>query len=232
MRNYILISIATTLLFFTSCSKNGNPIVDNINNTEIDEPTEELSVLFTKIKTAIFALPTEKLDTEEISGLMKMREEEKLARDVYEYFFDKYKMNIFSNISESEKAHMFAVKVMIDKYKLEDPVDNSPPGKFKSTELQEIYNLLITKGNKSLTEALIVGTIIEDLDIADLDELLESTSNKDLKYVYENLNLGSRNHLRAFYPQVIKNDGEYSPQYISQIEFDRILSSSKEFGNW
>jgi len=236
MRNYIFISIATTLLLFTSCTKNDDDINDdeNIETVENNDETnnEELSATYNKIKTTILSYPVEELDTNEVDGLMKMREEEKLARDVYDYFYNKYEMKIFGNITESEETHMFAVKVMIEKYNLEDPADDSPAGVFKSHELQEIYNTLISKGDASLTEALIVGAIIEDLDIYDLDELLEKTSNKDLTYVYENLNLGSRNHLRAFYPQVLNNGGEYSPQYISKEEFDTIISSSKEYGNW
>ena len=232
MRNYIIISIATTLLFFSSCSKEDDIVKDEDNIPVIEETSEELSELYKTIEKSILALPKENLDQGELDGLMLMREEEKLARDVYEYMYLKYDMKIFNNIMKSEEAHMFAVKVMIEKYDLEDPVDDSPAGVFKSHELQNIYNALIDKGNVSLTEALIVGTIIEDLDIHDLNELLKTSSNKDLIYVYENLNLGSRNHLRAFYPQVLNKGGEYSPQYISQDEFDAILLGDKEFGNW
>ncbi len=42
------------------------------------------------------------------------------------------------------------------------------------------------------------------------------------------LKCGSRNHLRAFIKQLKKNNGTYSPQYISQDEFNKILKSSKE----
>jgi len=230
MRNYIFISIATTLLLFTSCSKNDNTIIEDTESTETT--SIEQSGIQNTIEASILAFPKENLDEGELDGLMKMREEEKLAKDVYEYFYNKYEMKIFGNIAKSEEIHMFAIKVMIEKYDLEDPADDSPAGVFKSHELQEIYNTLISKGDASLTEALIVGAIIEDLDIHDLDELLENTSNKDLTYVYENLNLGSRNHLRAFYPQVLNNGGEYSPQYISKEEFDTIISSSKEYGTW
>ena len=233
MKSLVFIFTATTLLFFNSCSKNDNDIVKEEDNTPIiEETSEELSELYKTIEKSILALPKENLDQGELDGLMLMREEEKLARDVYEYMYLKYDMKIFNNIMKSEEAHMFAVKVMIEKYDLEDPVDDSPAGVFKSHELQNIYNALIDKGNVSLTEALIVGTIIEDLDIHDLNELLKTSSNKDLIYVYENLNLGSRNHLRAFYPQVLNKGGEYSPQYISQDEFDAILLGDKEFGNW
>jgi len=232
MRHYIFISIATTLLFFTSCNKDNDIAKDDDNAPTVEEVNVNQSALYNKIESAILAFPKEDLDESELAGLLLMREEEKLARDVYKYMHQKYNMKIFENIMHSEEVHMFAIKVMIEKYGLEDPVDNSPAGIFKNSKLQEIYNALITKGDKSLTDALIVGTIIEDLDINDLNDLIEEASNKDLIYVYENLNLGSRNHLRAFYNQVLNNEGEYTPQYISQDEFDAILSGNKEFGNW
>ena len=232
MRHYIFISIATTLLFFTSCNKEDDITIDDDNTPNVEETNVNQSALYNKIESAILAFPKEDLDDNELAGLLLMREEEKLARDVYEYMHQKYNMKIFENIMHSEEVHMFAIKVMIEKYGLEDPVDNSPAGIFKNSKLQEIYNALITKGDKSLTDALVVGTIIEDLDINDLNELIEESSNKDLIYVYENLNLGSRNHLRAFYRNVLNKGGEYTPQYISQDEFDAILSGNKEFGNW
>jgi len=154
MKTYTILSMAITLLLFTACTKDDDPVIDNI-------VTETLSDSFQNIQDAILAFPTEDLDVGEIEGLIKMREEEKLANDVYVYFYEKYEMKIFRNISESEQTHMFALKVMIDKYNLEDPADNSPAGVFKDSHLQEIYDLLIVKGNRSLTEALIVGTMIQ-----------------------------------------------------------------------
>jgi len=224
MRHYIFISIATTLLFFTSCNKVDDITKDDDNTPVVEDTNVNQSELYNKIESAILAFPKEDLDDNELAGLLLMREEEKLARDVYEYMHQKYNMKIFENIMHSEEVHMFAIKVMIEKYDLDDPVDNSPAGIFKNSKLQEIYNALITKGDKSLTDALVVGTIIEDLDINDLNELIKESSNKDLIYVYENLNLGSRNHLRAFYRNVLNKGGEYTPQYISQDEFDAILA--------
>ena len=51
-------------------------------------------------------------------------------------------------------------------------------------------------------DALIVGATVEDLDIKDLIDLLNKTDNPDIILVYNNLNKGSRNHLRAFIAQI------------------------------
>jgi hypothetical protein len=79
-------------------------------------------------------------------------------------------------------------------------------------------------------DALIVGATIEDLDIYDLNEFLEETDNSDIIKVYSNLQKGSRNHLRAFIDQIERNRGSYSPQYISQEEFNSIISTEQEKG--
>jgi hypothetical protein len=54
--------------------------------------------------------------------------------------------------------------------------------------------------------------------------------NQDITYVYENLAKGSRNHLRSYYRNILNAGGTYIPQFISQAEFDEIISSPMETG--
>lgn len=176
-------------------------------------------------------IPESKLSEEEIAGLILMREEEKLARDVYTNLGEKWGSNIFTNIAESEQTHTDAVKELLDRYGLDDPVRDDSVGVFTSPRLGELYDALIAQGSSSLLDALIVGATVEDLDINDLNELLEETDNSDIIIVYNNLNKGSRNHLRAFVGQIKRLDGAYSPQYISQEEYVQIISSEQERGS-
>jgi hypothetical protein len=241
MNKIFLISVFAIFLIL-SCSKDDDSAT-LANETEAlsdafqdlsdtDQDSTKLSDLYQQIETTVLSLPIEALSEYELASMIHMREEEKLARDVYQYLYAKYEMKIFTNILDSEETHMFAVEVLLNKYNIDDPAEKTEPGVFKDEELQNIYNSLIAKGNISLTEALIVGAIIEDLDIMDLNNLLENSDNQDFKYVFENLNLGSRNHLRGFYPQVLNNNGEYAASYISQEEFDAVITSEKEFGTW
>lgn len=170
------------------------------------------------------------LSKNEIDGLILMREEEKLARDVYFVLGEKWGVKIFSNISSSEQTHTNAVKVLLDRYHIEDPVKSDEIGIFTSKDLQKLYNQLVEQGKKSVLNALVVGITIEDLDINDLNKLIEKTDNADIIAVYNNLNRGSRNHLRAFMRQIDRNNGEYFPQYISKSEFDTIINSEQEKG--
>lgn len=175
-------------------------------------------------------IPESQLSDTEIDGLILMREEEKLARDVYTSLWEKWEVNIFNNIADSEQTHTNAVKTILDRYGLEDPVIDESVGVFTSPILGELYDTLVTQGSSSLMDALIVGATVEDLDINDLNDLLNKTDNTDIIRVYKNLNKGSRNHLRAFVAQIENLGGEYSPQYISQELYDQILSSEQERG--
>lgn len=132
-------------------------------------------------------------------GLVYMREEEKVARDVYRALSQKYSARVFVNIPKSEQKHMDAVKRLLDRYGIEDPVGENGEGVFRNAELQKLYTDLVARGSVSLQEAYAVGRLIEETDIADLDKhLAEVDSNSDIAAVYAQLRVGSTNHLRAF----------------------------------
>ena len=171
----------------------------------------------------IAKLPKQDLSQEEKDGLLWMREEEKLARDVYIKLYDKWGIRVFDNISRSEQHHMDMVKDLIDRYGLEDPVKDDTVGKFTNPKLQELYDKLIAQGYKSEVDALKVGATIEDVDIKDLNEWSAKTDNDDIKFVYSNLKHGSENHMRAFVRMLESYNATYSPQFISEEEYKAII---------
>ena len=183
-----------------------------------------------KINSVVKNLPNQELSIDEINGLLLMREEEKLARDVYLTFYDKWNLRIFSNIAKAEQTHTNAVKVLLDKYGIEDPVKDDTRGVFTDKHLQDLYNKLVARGNASLMDALMVGATVEDLDIFDLENLLSKTDNKDIKIVYKNLTKGSRNHLRSYVSQIERNGGTYKAQYLTEDEIKKIVSTPHEKG--
>jgi hypothetical protein len=127
-----------------------------------------------------------------------MRLEEKLARDVYLTLGKTYNQKMFVNIPESEQRHMDAVKVLLDKYEIPDPIVDNEIGAFSNVFFKKLYNDLVVKGQISFKDAMLVGKEIEELDIKDLNERIEQTDNPDIIMIYENLKQGSENHLRAF----------------------------------
>jgi hypothetical protein len=137
----------------------------------------------------------------ETTDLLFMREEEKLARDVYIVLYEKWESVVFKNISASEQRHMDALKKLIVKYGLQDSA-SPEPGVFNDQELQALYNALVSRGEQSLPDAFEVGKLIEETDIEDLQNALAGTVKIDLQMVYGNLLRGSENHLRAFTLQI------------------------------
>jgi hypothetical protein len=170
------------------------------------------------------------LTTAEITGLTVMREEEKLARDVYTTLYAKWQTPIFANIAGSEQTHMDAILNLLKKYSLADPAAGKAVGAFADPTLQSLYAALVERGSTSLGDAFTVGATIEDLDIADLEKHIAETNKADIQQVYSNLMKGSRNHMRSFYRNLVAVGMSYVPQYISQVEFDVIVSSSMETG--
>ncbi|MCP4048384.1 MAG: DUF2202 domain-containing protein [Gammaproteobacteria bacterium] len=137
----------------------------------------------------------------EEADLQYMREEEKLARDSYAVFAEEYTSRLFFNISRSEQRHMDALKRMLDKYGVTDPVDLKPtPGEFVNNTLKILYDDLVSEGMGSYMAALHVGAEIEEIDIIDLELVIANTSPDygDIIKTYEILLCGARNHLRAF----------------------------------
>ena len=172
------------------------------------------------------------LSEKERQGLLQMREEEKLAHDVYVTLGTQWGTPIFSNIAGSESTHTEAVRALLVAYDIADPVGTTPVvGVFVDPAMAELYRALTARGSASLPEALAVGALVEDLDIRDLEGHLASTEKADIRTVYEQLLRGSRNHLRSFVGQITSRGGSYSPTYMSQAAFDSVLSSPKETGD-
>ncbi len=182
------------------------------------------------LSTVVANLPMQELSAEEEVGLAKMREEEKLARDVYQVLYQKWNHRVFGNIARSEQRHMDAVRALLDKYSLPDPVTDPSVGVFTSPELQELYNSLVAQGQQSLVAAFRVGATIEDLDLKDLHDLLAQTDNTDIQAVYQNLAKGSRNHLRAYTSQLSMNGETYQAQFLTQEQVEDIITSPMERG--
>lgn len=135
-------------------------------------------------------------------GLAHMRQEEKLARDVYLTLGEKWNLPIFAKIANEESRHMRAVGNLLARYNLPDPVANDIRGTFLDQRFTVLYRSLVESGSKSPADALRVGVRIEELDIADLQGNLNAVQPSDVRNVYEHLLRGSRKHLRAFATQL------------------------------
>jgi hypothetical protein len=197
--------------------------VDDDGNTVIESEA---------LDSALDQLAITGLTDDESEGLIFMREEEKLAHDVYVYLHDLWDLPLFENIAGSETTHTDAVAVLLTRYGLDDPVTDSEAGVFANPILQTLYDELTVRGAQSLSEALLVGALVEEIDIRDLQELMDQTDNADILLVYDSLTMGSRNHLRAFTSTLLRQTGEtYEPEVLDPSEYEEIVGGDFERGS-
>ena len=201
--NAILIFILF-VTFFYGCNDNNNDITDDI----IDDTT------------------TQSITEADKAALLFMLEEEKLARDTYSYLNNLWSINQFANIKNSEQTHMNAIENLLIQYNIEYTILND--GEFVNQDLQNFYDQFVIEGALSQAKAQQIGATIEDLDIVDLETNINNTTNTEIQFVFESLQCGSRNHLRSFVKGIENGGNTYTPQFLTQIEYNIIISSSNE----
>ena len=195
MRKAAVATLAISLLLTAGCA----PVETTTATTSPEVIAASASP--TSISTASPSAPTvdqgvanESATAEQLAYLI---EEEKLAHDVYTVMYDLWGARAFGNILESEASHQDQVLSIMKTFDVEDP-RSSELGVFNDPELQKLYDDLVAKGSKSLIDAYEVGVAIEELDIADLTDMLSTATDSTVIAMMENLRRGSENHLRAF----------------------------------
>ena len=190
------------------------------------------------------------LDAVEASHLTFMREEEKLARDVYLTLANMYPdQDVFNTIATtSEQTHTDTLRDKLAQLDLPDPnpdTNDLPAsiGVFLGEDwgwyFTEKFHALTSKAKESELAALYVGALIEELDMNDIGVCpqvmidagypevcgLEYTDESVLINAYRSLIDGSENHLRAYVGQIeaVIGVGNYEAQYLTQAEVDAIL---------
>ena len=144
------------------------------------------------------------LTEDEQTWLVTMREEEKLARDLYSTFYTTWKLKTFLNTAKSEQTHMNAVGRLLKRYGVEDPVVDNTVGVFDNPDVQDLFDTLAAQGNQSLAAALQVGAQVEQADIEDLTAAIAATTHRDVVSGYKGLLSASKTHLKTFAKNVTK----------------------------
>jgi len=151
-----------------------------------------------------------------VASLVYMIEEEKLAHDLYVEFGDAWDLQIFSHISTAETQHADAVKGLLDAYGVEDPTAGMDAGAFVDPELQGLYDTLLAQGLTSSTAALEAAALVEETDILDLRK--GASDHEAIDQVFDRLESGSENHLRAFAKNLDRLGVDYAAQLLSSSD--------------
>ena len=139
------------------------------------------------------------LSDAEVAELVYTREEERLARDLYQAFSDQYDgARPFSRITNAEQRHFDAVGNVLTQYGIDDPSAGAAVGSFSDATLQELYDQWYAQGMQSLQDAYQVGIDLETRDIADLEDAIAQSETDAVRTVLENLQNGSEHHLSAY----------------------------------
>lgn len=143
-------------------------------------------------------LPSGELTADQKAELVYWVEEEKMAHDLYTAFAEQYDAGPFARVAASETRHMDAVRLLLEKYGLDDPTEGAAAGEFDDQDLAALYADLLARGDDSYADALAVGRTVETTDIDDLGELLSGLDAPDVAAVATRQVAASERHLAAF----------------------------------
>ena len=135
-------------------------------------------------------VPAGDIDEVERTFLINQYGEEKMARDLYTYAYEKYGLLTFKNIAGSEQEHMDAIQTLLDRYNIAPPSDYAKDN--------DLYVQLKSQIGEGLRQAIEVGITVEMVDIEDIVDDIKSTDNDDIKIVLTRIGGASYNHLRGF----------------------------------
>jgi hypothetical protein len=168
---------------------------------------------------------TENLSLEVKKSLAYMGNEERLAYDLYNQFFEEFPDAIqFKNIAtKSEIKHIQAVQELVQRYEIigtelsdsnfttlnyqNTNIEQMQPGVYGVLSVQQLYNTLYAEGISDKISALKIGCKVEVVDIEDLNKYLIEARNieaTDVISTFEFLQKGSYKHYWSF-DEALKN---------------------------
>ena len=121
MTQYIISFILGSCIMLSGCSQ---PLSDSeTQKSNISSQEENIVIPEDMLDSESFASQDiQVISQEEQDSLIHMREEEKLAQDVYLTLYDTWGKNIFQNIAQSEATHTDAVANLLKQFGIDDPV--------------------------------------------------------------------------------------------------------------
>lgn len=143
------------------------------------------------------ALPTSPLSAAEKATLLRMADEERMARDLYTAIAEKYPdATQFSRVTASEQQHYDRLLALLGRYDL--PAPSAVAGTYDDTEVQRLYDGWLAQAQQSRDEAYRAAIALEQTDIRDLQAAIDESDNADLDQVYGRLLAASQQHEQAF----------------------------------
>ena len=129
--------------------------------------------------------------------LTEMREEERMARDLYTQLAASSGEAIFTRIAGAEQRHLDAVERLMTSQGMSPEAAGTTVGRYAVGEVQAAYTRWLSQGRASDQAAYKVGVELETWDIAELKTMEVPSDTTGARVVAALLN-GSEHHLTAF----------------------------------
>ena len=161
--------------------------------------------------------------------LLRMAEEEQMARDIYNVLYLQTGQKVFQNIAASEQTHIDTLLALMMANRI-DPLPGTP-GQYSDPGLQALYNSLIADASQSTLKALQTGALVEETDIRDLRLAMAECTDPQTIEAYQQLLDGSYNHLAAFAGAIQRLGGQaYQAQLLPAEDVAAILAEDRNKG--
>jgi len=227
-----LLAICALPLSIASCTKETTPdtpeLMVSATPSDIIEVKSDGATTFALAGVTPAFDSTADLTADEIEFIYAIREDEKVARDLYFSFFGTFGLKPFENIGKAEDNHIKATEKLFDYYEIDYPA-LSENGKFENAIRQKLFDSLLLKGTPEL-EAFKVMAMLEESNIVEYGEVLKTIANPNIKIVIENLARASANHFKAAIRQITALGGTYRPALMTQEQYRAVIATGFEKG--
>lgn len=163
------------------------------------------------------------ISAEESKQVIQILEQRKMARDLYYKLYKTWHSDTFKRLSDSEQIYLNSLKKLTTKLNIIDPTIDDTKGVFSSDYITKLYIDFSKIGLSSDYEAFRIAATVQDLMINDINQLLNSSSDKSIIDAMNNTKQGSISHLRACNREIKKFGMTYQAQFLSTEELRAIL---------
>lgn len=159
------------------------------------------------------------LNEKEITTITQLIGKEKIAKDVYENFYQQYKNNLFGNIAKRKQKHIDIWKNILAKQNIS--VDENDA----VAETENLKDQFISEGIDEIS-ALKTALKIEELNLNDIYTVRRNSIKSAIREAANGVECGTKNHLFVFYRALKEKHENYTHQYISGKKFNNIVNGA------
>lgn len=173
--------------------------------------------------------PETTLNSNEQGELLYLLEQIKLAGNLYGVFAESWDHPIFQKATVAKRQHQTSLLSLLQCYTIDtSSYEALPAGDYANSQLDDLYQSLVTQGASSLNDALEASGLVEEETIGNIAKLATTTTNDSLSCRLANLKRGTAKQLRSF-ARVLGSLGEtYSAQSLSAEEVSAILNGQSQ----